>query len=108
MEPAKPVLRPLAIVTALLLVGAFVYYRSGGAFLSGSKSNPVFTTIGTSGTPPAAPGPSQPTFMSSSKSTFILIRPNVKPPETPTTDSKTPADTPGDANAPPMIPPAKP
>src|SRR5262245_7843096 len=105
MEPAKPVLKSLAVASPVILVGAFVGYCSGHALLmSGSKSNQIFQ-FKDQPAPQSPPSQSpQPGFMSGSKSTFIFVGNGVRPPETPL------AAATGDPNppAPPMIPPAKP
>lgn len=91
MERWQRVRRAVALVSAVVLVAAFVIYATGGlSFLGGSKSNPVFKTVGSDKPPDSK-------YMGGSKSTFIFVGPGVKPPdppkpaEPPATDQKAPA-----------------
>ena len=93
MERRQRVRRAVALVSAAVLVGALVIYQTVGlSFLGGSKSNPVFKTVGSD-----KPG-QDPKYMGGSKSTFIFTGNGIKPPpdppkpaEPPATDQKAPA-----------------
>ena len=86
MERAKPYLKAAALTSAILLVGAFVFYRGGSGFMGGSKSNPAFQVIAR-----PTPEPQAPDYMGGSKSTFIFVGDGVKPPTEPTpAEPKTP------------------
>jgi hypothetical protein len=55
MELKRRGRRSAALVSSVLLVGAFVAYSTGIAlFMGGSKSSSVFQTIPTAPTPPGA------------------------------------------------------
>ena len=91
MEPKRRGLRSAALVSSVLLVGAFVAYSTGIAlFMGGSKSSSVFQTVPTTPSQPETQ-PGQKKYMSGSKSTFILV-PGAKEPPNP------------DENAPPAAP----
>jgi hypothetical protein len=89
-----------ALVSSVVLVGGFIAFCGGAAvFLGGSKSNSMFSFVGTKPSPP-----NPPKYMSGSKSTFILVNPTVKPSEPPKPADETPAALP----TPDPKPPAKP
>jgi hypothetical protein len=97
MERRQRVRRAVALVSAVVLVGALVVYQAGGlSFLGGSKSNPVFKMVGSD-----KPAPQQqPKYLGGSKSTFIFLGNGVKPPDPPK-----PAEPPASSDP---KPPAKP
>ena len=57
MEPRRRVLRPAAVVNAIVLVGVFIVFFSSVVFTPGSKSGTVFQTIPTTKSAPALEPP---------------------------------------------------
>jgi hypothetical protein len=101
MERQQRVRQTAALISAVVLVGGLVIFRAGGfGLLGGSKSNPVFKTVGSDAPTPQQqqPTPDSPEYLSGSKSTFIFSGHGVKPPDPPKPTDKPPPNVTPPAN----------